>query len=166
MADGMNFNWFYCEGDLTPLVSGGQIPWEAYGFSSAGVTWAVANRYQLPNGDGVTVSMFPIENEVLFHQTVGQLITQVKQARSRQDESTAPWLRIPENIPYRVITQEECDTIHAQLLAEAQAREAEAANVPTEDDIYKAQQLLLLTELCNGMMALQDNQAGKEEKNV
>ena len=154
MADGMNFNWFYCEGNLTPLMSGGQIPWEAYGFRSAGITWAVANRYQLPNADGVTISMFPIENEELFEQTVGQLIAQVGQARSRQDESTAPWLRIPENIPYRVISQEECDTIHAQLLAEAQARETEAANIPTEDDIYKAQELLLFTELCNDVAAL------------
>ena len=36
MADGMNFNWFYCEGDLTPLVSGGQIPWEATDLAAPG----------------------------------------------------------------------------------------------------------------------------------
>lgn len=153
MAEGLNFKWFYCEGDLPDILTG--IGWDGCGFSRAGVAWSVANSYQLNNKDGVMVSLFPIEDEASFSQTIGAYIAQLDQLRSRTKPSTlAPWQRFPDG-RMRVITQEECDTIHAQLLALEEQRQAEITNVPTEEDVYRAEQLLLLTEICNGVAALQ-----------
>ena len=64
---------------------------------------------------------------------------------------------MPPDDQMRIITQEECDTIHTRLLALEAKRQEEMAAVPTEEDIYTAEQLLLLTELCNGVAALQND---------
>lgn len=153
MAEEMNFKWFYCEGDMPEILT--WIGWEGCGFSRAAVAWAVANSYQLNNEEGALVSMFPIEDEVLFSQTVGAYLAQLEQFRSQTNTSTlAPWQKLPDG-QMRIVTQEECDAIHTRLLALEEQRQAETANIPTEEDIYKAEQLLLLTELCNGVAALQ-----------
>lgn len=155
MAEGLNFKWFYCEGNLPNLLK--SIGWEGCGFSMEGIAWVVANGYQLNNENGVLVSMFPIEDEVLFDQTLGAYLTQLEQFRNQTDPDTmAPW-QMPPDGQMRIITQEECDTIHTRLLALEAKRQEEMAAVPTEEDIYKAEQLLLLTELCNGVAALQND---------
>lgn len=154
MAEGMNFKWFYCEGDLPEILT--SIGWEGCGFSRVAVAWAVANSYQLNNEDGALVSMFPIEDEASFGQTVGAYLARMEQFHDQADPSTlAPWQKTLYG-QMRVISQEECDTIHTELLALEERRQTEAANIPTEEDVYRAEQLLLLTEICNGVAALQD----------
>ena len=158
MAEGLNYNWLYIEGDLPDWLN---PSYETVGFTREGIAWAVHQRYQLADTNGVMVSLFPIEDLELFQATAGQLITQ--QSAATEEITLPPWRRNGGGV-CRVITQEECDAIHARLLALDEKRRAEMAKIPTEEDIYRAEQLLLLTELCNGVAALQDSQAGKEDR--
>ncbi len=161
MTEDLNCKWLYIEGDLPDWLASG---YEAVGFTREGIGWAVQNLYQLPNEDGVTVSMFPLEDEECFVQTIGpELEWQARMAAQPENAALPPWHRASAT-SCRIITQAECDAIHARLLALHEQRLAEMANIPTEEDIYRAQQLLLLTELCNGVAALQDSQAGKEDR--
>ena len=160
----MDLNWLYIEGNLG-MVFGNQsggVNWEGYGFSVAGVGWAVANGYQKTNENGVMVSLFPIEDEEIFRQSVGVFLDQLAQLRSQVDASALPpWQQIPGDQQIRVVTQEECDAIHARLVALEAARQEEEALTPTEEDIYKAQQLLLLTEINNKLSADTADEGGK-----
>lgn len=155
----MNFNWFYNEGDLTMLCdSSGAINCENFGFTTDGVRWAVANGYQKADENGIMISMFPIEDEDRFRATLGEFINQVAQISAQTDTATiAPWHIAAGTQNCRVVTQEECDTIHTRLLALDKARQEEAASIPSEEAVYKAQQLLLLTEISNGLTELKDS---------
>lgn len=148
MAEKLNYNWLYIEGNLPDWLS---PAYEAIGFTQEGIAWAVQQKYQLPDANKVMVSMFPIEDMELFSETVGQLLA--RQSTATEDTTLPPWRQ--SSGVYRVITQEECDAIHARLLALDARRREETAATPTEEDVFRAEQLLLLTELCNGVAALQ-----------
>lgn len=152
MAKNLNMDWLYIEGDLPDWLNS----YDAIGIPQAGVAWAVQQRYQLTNKDGIMVSMFPIEDSELFRQQMGPEIEwQTQMAAQTENDALPPWYRASDT-RYRIISQEECDTIHAQLLDLDAQRRAEMAATPTEDDIYRAEQLLLLTELCNGVAELKN----------
>jgi len=146
----MNFEWLYVEGNLDILCdSTGAINWDAYGFTVPAIRWAVANGYQKPNENGTMISMFPIENKELFDKTLGAVIAQLDQANTI--DTSAPWRQVSTNGHYRVITQEECDTIHANLVALEKSNQEEAALTPSDDEVYRAQQLLFLAKINNNL---------------
>ena len=156
MTDHLNCSWLYIEGDLPDWLASG---YEEVGFTRAGIAWAVQQRYQLENADRVMVSIFPIEDMERFQATAGQLLAQQGAAAAAAAEDTAlpPWHRVSAT-NCRVITQEECDAIHTRLLALDARRREETAVTPTEEDVFRAEQLLLLTELCNGVAELKNGQ--------
>lgn len=126
----MNCNWAYIEGDLDEVLGYGSINWDAIGFTTSGIRWAVQNQYQICNEDEVLISLFPIENESKFYAAVGSNFNSG-------------------NPKYRVVTQEECDEIHASLIAIQAKRDKAAAMTPSEEETFQAQMLLLLTEIAD-----------------
>lgn len=128
--EGLKFKWAYIEGDLDVVFGYSSIDWEGLGFTIPGIRWAVNNRYQLPNAEGTTISLFPIENEAIFNERLGAVFS-------------------GKSSKYRVVNQAECDTIHAELVALSERRAAEQARVASEEEVYQGQELLLLTEIAN-----------------
>ena len=86
MAEGLNYNWLYIEGDLPDWLN---TSYETVGFTREGIAWAVHQRYQLADTNGVMVSLFPIEDLELFQATAGQLITQ--QSAATEEITLPPW---------------------------------------------------------------------------
>lgn len=125
-----NFNWAYIEGDLDVVFGYGSIPWEALGFTIPGIRWAVQNQYQVTNAEGMMISLFPIENEELFRQRLGAIFN-------------------AGNPRYRIVTQEECDSIHAALVAYQKGQQEKQELAASDEEIYQAEMLLLMTEIAN-----------------
>lgn len=123
-----NKMWAYIEGDLDSIFGYTSIDWASFGFSIPDLRWATAHHYQLPGLNGVTVTMLPIHNLELFYATLGGIFTN-------------------ENPKYRVMTQAEIDEIHSKLLLEDAEQTIVASKIPSEEDVYRSQILLLLTEI-------------------
>lgn len=126
----LNFNWAYIEGDLDVVFGYGSIDWAGMGFTIPGIRWAVANQYQLPNAEGTMISLFPIENEELFNERMGQVFS-------------------GKSSKYRIVDQAECDEIHTKLVALSEKQAAMQARTPSEEETVQAEQLALLTEIAN-----------------
>lgn len=122
--------WVRLEGDLDFFFGEGGIDWVGHGFSIPLIREAVKAGFQWTNDNDDLVSLFPISDEITFNTAFG------------------PFL---ENYPImcRCVTEEEAVAERDAHKAAADAAAEEAANTPSQEDIYKAQQLLLLTEISN-----------------
>lgn len=122
--------WVRLEGDLDFFFGTGVIDWEGHGFFIPLIREAIKAGFQWTNDNGDIVSLFPVSDEITFNTVFGPLL---------------------ENYPImcRCVTEEEAISERDVHKAAADAAAEEAANTPSQDDIYKAQQLLLLTEISN-----------------
>lgn len=126
----MNYDdcmWAYIKGDLDRVFGYDGIDWELFGFRIEDIRWAVSRGYQSPNNDGIMISLFPIYNLNQFNEATGFMFN------SHPD--------------FKIVTSEEAFRINSELILKNAENEIELAKIPSEDDIYKSQILLLLTKL-------------------
>jgi len=123
-------NWVRFEGDLDFFFGAGGIDWESSGFSIPLVKEAVKSGFQWTDDSGNLISVFPVSSEVEFNSRFADIMT-----------------RCPSLC--RIVTEEEAVSERNEAKAAADIKAKEEADTPSQDDIYKAQQLLLLTEISN-----------------
>lgn len=71
-------NYFYTNaqlGNILQASSNGSIDWDGQGFTVRGVSKAVSSGFQQQGEDNITISMLPIDNEQLFMNSLGNLIS-------------------------------------------------------------------------------------------
>lgn len=123
--------WFYAEGDLF-LIFGNNFTWESIGFNPAQLFELNKIGYQLPNEEGVSVSLYPIAYPAAFWSTIGP--------------------KIKNNPKYKVISKEEAEKIHSKLLLLAQEQRILEFTTPTKEDSYQAALLLAIMEIKNALI--------------
>ena len=110
-------------GDL--LEVNGIIHWEQLGFSIKSVR---SRQIQGEDSSGNFISLLPVENEAVLAEHIARV-----------------QLEPPEFV--RIVGDEEYETVKADILAVRQVREEAAALTPTDEDLYRASVLKLLTEI-------------------
>ncbi|WP_274952620.1 hypothetical protein [Angelakisella massiliensis] len=110
-------------GDL--LEVNGIIHWEQLGFSIKSVR---SRQIQGEDSSGNFISLLPVENEAVLAEHI---------ARVQLEPSEF----------VRIVGDEEYETVKADILAVRQVREEAAALTPTDEDLYRASVLKLLTEI-------------------
>lgn len=127
----MNYDdcmWAFIRGDLDRIFGYNGIDWESFGFEIEDIRWAVQRGYQASEKTGDMVSLFPISNLNRFNDILGIVFNNG-------------------NPNYRIVASEEAFRINSTLILENAEKEIEQAAIPSEDDVYKSQILLLLTKL-------------------
>lgn len=128
--------WFYAEGNLDEAFNCfNNFDLTNYGFTTIGIRWAMKHSFQMPNEQGTMITMYPIEDLDLFNEKMG-------------------WAISVNNPRVRILSWDEVSAIHEDLLEKARIRAEEMAKIPTPEDEYKAQQLLLLAKINNKLDAL------------
>lgn len=122
-------NYFTTSASLMLLDEGGQINWTGWGFDVHQVGQAISKGYQQQDGEKL-ISMLPIADEELLRERLGELA-------DSEDELGY----------YRIVPEAEAVAERDRLKAINDAADEVRKNTPTDDDIYKAQQLLLLTQI-------------------
>ncbi|MEG1204985.1 MAG: hypothetical protein RSD74_00965 [Angelakisella sp.] len=122
-------NYFITNEPLSILEEAERINWTGFGFSVQEVSKAVGKGFQQQDGER-TVSILPIANEALLQERLGTL------PKTTEDGGY-----------YRIITEAEAIAERDRLKAANDLAEEVRRNTPTDDDIFKAQQLKLLTEI-------------------
>ena len=125
-------NYFVTNASLMVLEEAGVIDWQGYGFDPRQVSRAVSNGCQQMD-NGKLVSMLPIADEELLRTKL------------------ADYLECGEDSfgYYRILPEAEAMALRDSLKAVNDAEAARLANIPSDEDTYRAQQLLLLTEISN-----------------
>lgn len=118
--------YFYTNCQLADLFDGGNgIHWEAVGFSVAAVR---KDCTQGNDSSGQFVSLLPVaDEEILTACLTGKYLDEGEFARIIDETEAAP--------------------IKADILAVRQAAKEAAALTPTDEDLYRASVLKLLTEM-------------------
>lgn len=128
--------YFYTTEPLMYVFGPGEFRFSSFGMEDRQVALAVQDGFQQPGEDGKgVVSILPISDEKLFGSKLGHLLEQA-------------------NDTYKVLSEAEAIAERDRLKQLAQAREEVEKNIPTEEDIYKAQQLLVLSEINNKLGGL------------
>ncbi|MEG0854332.1 MAG: hypothetical protein RSF82_10695 [Angelakisella sp.] len=123
-------NYFITNMPLAMFEEHGRINWEGFGFSAVELSKAVNQGFQQNDGTK-TVSILPIADEALLRERMGVQLDVIQ-----------------EDGDYcRIITEAEAMAERDRLKAINDAIAVEKANTPTDDDIFRAQQLKLLTEI-------------------
>ena len=107
------------------LATGGRINWEVRGFSTSAIR---KNAIQGKNNKGEFISLLPVENEAVLTEHIAGV--------QMESEEFA-----------QIIDETEAASIKADILAVRQAQEEAAALTPTDEDLYRASVLKLLTEM-------------------
>ena len=110
-------------GDL--LEVNGIIHWEQLGFSIKSVR---SRQIQGEDSSGNFISLLPVENEAVLAEHIAEVQLEPSEF-------------------VRIVGDEEYETVKADILAVRQVREEAAALTPTDEDLYRASVLKLLTEL-------------------
>ena len=110
-------------GDL--LEVNGRIHWEQLGFSVKNVR---SKQIQGEDSEGRFISLLPVENEEALMGKIANV--QLETSEFAQ-----------------IIDEAEADPIREDILAVRQAEQEAAALTPTDDDLYRASVLKLLTEM-------------------
>ena len=128
-------NYFYYKGNLSNVMDFSRSnPWPHYGFETRQIAKAVQQGFQQQEEDGEMVSIFPIANEVIFYQAM-------ESAMAEEPDICK-------------VMAEDAAIAERDRLKEINDAKAEAAkNIPSEEDTYRAQELLLLTQISNKLSA-------------
>lgn len=110
-------------GDL--LEVNGIIHWEQLGFSIKSVR---SRQIQGEDSNGNFISLLPVENEAVLAEHIAGV-------------------QLESGEFVRIVGDEEYETVKADILAVRQVREEAAALTPTDEDLYRASVLKLLTEI-------------------
>lgn len=110
-------------GDL--LEVNGIIHWEQLGFSIKSVR---SRQIQGEDSSGNFISLLPVENEAVLAEHIAGVQLEPSEF-------------------VRIVGDEEYETVKADILAVRQVREEAAALTPTDEDLYRASVLKLLTEI-------------------
>ena len=110
-------------GDL--LEVNGIIHWEQLGFSIKSVR---SRQIQGEDSNGNFISLLPVENEAVLAEHIAGV-------------------QLESGEFVRMVGDEEYETVKADILAVRQVREEAAALTPTDEDLYRASVLKLLTEI-------------------
>ena len=110
-------------GDL--LEVNGIIHWEQLGFSIKSVR---SRQIQGEDSNGNFISLLPVENEAVLAEHIAGV-------------------QLESGEFVRIVGDEEYETAKADILAVRQVREEAAALTPTDEDLYRASVLKLLTEI-------------------
>lgn len=127
-------NWVQFKGDLDFFFGSGNIDWEGAGFSIPLIREAVKAGFQWTDENNELISLFPITDMIKFNSYFAEFLVSYPAMCSLVAEDDA-------------VAARDAHKIIADAEAEA------AANTPSQEDIYKAQQLLLLTEISNKLGA-------------
>lgn len=123
--------YFYTTQPLMYVFGPGQFTFGSFGMEDRLVALAVQEGFQQPGEDGNgIVSILPITDEGLFRSRLGHLL---------EEGSTT----------YKLLTEAEAIGERDRLKGLAEERQAAEESLPSDEDIYKAQQLLLLAEINN-----------------
>lgn len=122
--------WVRLEGDLDFFFGNGGIDWESHGFSIPLIREAVKAGFQWTNENSELVSLFPVSDEIAFNSAFGPFLEKYP-------------------VMCRCVNEDDAVAERDAHKTAADAEAEEAANTPSQEDIYKAQQLLLLTEISN-----------------
>lgn len=110
-------------GDL--LEVNGIIHWEQLGFSIKNVR---NRQIQGEDSSGNFISLLPVDNEAVLTEHIAGVQLEPSEF-------------------VRIVEEEEYETVKADILAVRQAQEEAAALTPTDEDLYRASVLKLLTEI-------------------
>ena len=110
-------------GDL--LEVNGIIHWEQLGFSIKSVR---SRQIQGEDSSGNFISLLPVENEAVLAEHIAGVQLEPSEF-------------------VRIVDDEEYETVKADILAVRQTQKEAAALTPTDEDLYRASVLKLLTEL-------------------
>lgn len=110
-------------GDL--LEVNGIIHWEQLGFSIKSVR---SRQIQGEDSSGNFISLLPVENEAVLAEHIAGVQLEPSEF-------------------VRIVGDEEYETVKADILAVRQTQKEAAALTPTDEDLYRASVLKLLTEL-------------------
>lgn len=127
-------NWVQFKGDLDFFFGNGSIDWEGAGFSIPLIREAVKAGFQWTDENSELISLFPITDMIAFNSYFAEFLTKYPAMCSIVTEDA-------------VVAARDAHKVIADAEAEV------AANTPSQEDIYKAQQLLLLTEISNKLGA-------------
>ena len=107
------------------LEVNGIIHWEQLGFSIKSVR---SRQIQGEDSNGNFISLLPVENEAVLAEHIAGV-------------------QLESGEFVRIVGDEEYETVKADILAVRQVREGAAALTPTDEDLYRASVLKLLTEI-------------------
>lgn len=123
--------YFYTTQPLMYVFGPGQFTFSSFGMEDRQVALAVQDGFQQPGEDGNgIVSILPITDEELFRSRLGHLL----------EEGSAM---------YKLLSEAEAIAERDRLKGLEEERQAALQSAPSDEDIYKAQQLLLLAEINN-----------------
>lgn len=122
-------NYFVTNAPITFMETSGQIDWVGWGFNAQQISRAVSQGFQQAEGNAI-VSIFPIHNQET-------LANRLDEAENILDSSCY----------YRMVDESTAIAERDRLKAINDAAEELRKNTPTDEDIFKAQQLLLLTDI-------------------
>lgn len=118
--------YLYTNAQLGDLLSvNGIIHWEQLGFSVKNVR---GKQIQGEDSSGSFISLLPVDNEAVLAEHIAGV--------ALESEEFA-----------RIIGEEEAEPVRADILAVRQAAKEAAALTPTDEDLYRASVLKLLTEM-------------------
>lgn len=121
--------YFWTTAPLSIMEEAERINWTGWGFNVAEVSRAVALGYQQQDGNEL-VSILPIADEELLREKLG--------ARADSEDELGC---------YRIVEEAQATAERDRLKAINMAAEELRRNTPTDEDIFRAQQLKLLTQI-------------------
>lgn len=122
--------YFLTNAPLSIFERGNRIVWEDFGFNPTDIGNAVRAGFQQQSGIDI-VSILPIENEAILKEMLGDLIGTTDSF----------------GFSYSIISEEDAIAERNRLQAINEAEVERQRNTPTDEDIFRAQQLLLLTQI-------------------
>ena len=123
--------YFKTNAPLASLLFGGGKPaWDTCGLSAVMVAKAVREGFQQRDSDGNIVTIFPVSDMELLQQTV----------QNHQYVLDAGYY-------FEVISEEQAISLRDTLKAANDEAERQNALTPTDEDLYRASVLKLLTEI-------------------
>lgn len=129
-----NRNFLLATNNLDILFDGNFSSWEAFGMKTAEIAKAVQLGYQFSFNSGKMVTIFPISNLSQFYNMCSTALNDYPSE-------------------YKVISRDDAimalEIASQEAEAEAAALEEEHRKQVTDEDVYRAQELLLLTKIAN-----------------
>lgn len=115
---------------LSFMEAGNGLDWVGWGFLPQQVAAAVQNGFQQTNVEGRVMSILPIANVELLKSRLSEL----------------PEFERQEYI-FEILDESEAISLRDEYQTAAAAEAERQRNTPTDEDIFRAQQLLLLTQI-------------------
>ncbi|MEG0944712.1 MAG: hypothetical protein RSD07_10100 [Angelakisella sp.] len=123
-------NFLVTNASLSMFEVGNTIDWSGFGFNVKAVAAYMMQGFQQGDGDRL-VSILPIEDEAILRERLGEVVGTTDTFGNY----------------FKIVSEAEAFAERDRLKVANDLAEEVCRNTPTDDDIFKAQQLKLLTEI-------------------